>query len=219
MKIVCFGDIHMATSQIHRMAGKLADARLAVVSGDITSFGGTKEALEVLSAVREHCSDVLAVSGNLDRPEVIELLDEEGISLHGKARSVDGVGLFGCGGSNRTPFDTPTEFAEEELLELLEQGWRERRGNGPLVMVCHTPPYGTRVDRLRLGRHVGSKVVREFIERHQPDICITGHVHEAAGVDKIGKTQILNPGPLAKGGYVLIERAAEGKLEAAINYI
>jgi uncharacterized protein len=66
------------------------------------------------------------------------------------------------------------------------------------------PPYGTKTDMLYSGRSVGSKAVRAFIESRQPAICLCGHIHEAKGLDAIGKTQIINPGSLANGGYAVI---------------
>jgi Icc-related predicted phosphoesterase len=38
----------------------------------------------------------------------------------------------------------------------------------------------------------------------KPELCITGHIHEARGTDMIGETLVINPGDLASGGYVLI---------------
>ncbi|MEL6527750.1 MAG: hypothetical protein AAFQ07_18785, partial [Chloroflexota bacterium] len=47
-------------------------------------------------------------------------------------------------------------------------------------------------------QHVGSKAVRAFIERVQPLVCFTGHMHECVTIDRIGDTQIINPGPVWK---------------------
>jgi hypothetical protein len=52
---------------------------------------------------------------------------------------------------------------------------------------------------------VGSRAVRRFIEQYQPLLCLTGHIHEAAGMDRIGRTVIVNPGPIARGGFVRAE--------------
>ena len=66
--------------------------------------------------------------------------------------------------------------------------------------------------------HVGSTAVREFIDLYQPDICVTGHIHEAKGEDRIGRTHVLNPGPLSQGGYVeLIE--GEGGLKGRLRQV
>jgi Icc-related predicted phosphoesterase len=49
-----------------------------------------------------------------------------------------------------------------------------------------------------MGLHAGSKLIREFIEMYQPDLCLCGHIHEARNSDHIGKTIIVNPGPFPK---------------------
>ena len=66
------------------------------------------------------------------------------------------------------------------------------------------PRASTPLDMVTNGQHVGSKAVRDFIENYQPDICVTGHIHEGKGEFRIGETLILNPGPLKNGGYVEI---------------
>jgi Icc-related predicted phosphoesterase len=58
------------------------------------------------------------------------------------------------------------------------------------VLLFHTPPYQTKLDRAALdGRmvdhvpldvHVGSIAVRRFIEARQPGLTLHGHVHESA---------------------------------------
>jgi Icc-related predicted phosphoesterase len=52
---------------------------------------------------------------------------------------------------------------------------------------------------------VGSSVIRTFIEREQPDLVLCGHIHESRGVDEIGETQIVNPGPVAEGHYAVVD--------------
>jgi uncharacterized protein len=62
------------------------------------------------------------------------------------------------------------------------------------VYVTHSPPWGTLLDRLYNGTPVGSRAIRDFIERHGPPITLHGHIHESPGVDRIGRTVSVNPG-------------------------
>ncbi len=218
MKIVSFGDVHMATRNLARMDAALGDADLVIVSGDLTNFGGPAEARVVLDAVRAAAPRVLALSGNLDKPEVIPFLEAEGVALHGRGVVIDGVGIFGCGGSNITPFKTPTELTEDEIHATLTRGYAAVRGVRPLLMVCHTPPYQTKCDRIVGGRAVGSTAARRFIEEVRPDVCLSGHIHESAAVDAIGPTTIVNAGPFKDGGYIVV-RAAGGRLEASLEFL
>jgi len=161
---------------------------------------------------------VLALPGNLDQREVIPFLEAEGIALHGKGRIVDGVGIFGCGGSNFTPFRTPTEFSEDEIYAALRAGYEMVREVRPLLMICHTPPFETKCDRLRSGEPVGSTAARTFIEEVKPEVCISGHIHESAGTDEIGPTRIFNAGPFKGGGYIVVQ-SENGRLDARLEFL
>jgi len=44
MKIVSFGDVHMATRNLARMDAVMRDTDLIIVSGDLTNFGGADDA-------------------------------------------------------------------------------------------------------------------------------------------------------------------------------
>src|SRR5207249_5010227 len=81
------------------------------------------------------------------------------------------LGVFGCGGSNITPMDTPTEFDEDELRAVLERGHEAVADAPRRLMICHTPPFDTRLDRLVHGRPVGSPAVRAFIEARPPALA------------------------------------------------
>src|SRR5208283_519481 len=99
MKIISFGDVHMATRNLDRMGEVMRDCDLIIVSGDLTNFDGIGDAGKALAEVRRACPAVLALSGNLDRREVIPFLEGDGVALHGKGLVKEGVGIFGCGGS------------------------------------------------------------------------------------------------------------------------
>jgi Icc-related predicted phosphoesterase len=210
MRLVCFGDIHMAFRAVERLGPTLREADWAILTGDLTHFGDPPDAFRVVNAVREFCPNVLAVTGNLDMPWVIDAFRSDGISLHGEGRRLGDLGVFGCGGSNVTPMDTPTELEEEELREVLERGHAAVADAPRRLMVCHTPPYETRLDRLMDGRPVGSPAVRAFIEAREPDVAVVGHIHEGRGVDRVRGTRVLNAGALRDGGYVVVEDGPAG---------
>jgi predicted phosphodiesterase len=66
VRLVCFGDVHMAFRAIERLGPVLRDADCAILTGDLTHFGDPPDAFRVVDAVRAHCANVLAVTGNLD---------------------------------------------------------------------------------------------------------------------------------------------------------
>jgi len=67
------------------------------------------------------------------------------------------------------------------------------------IYAIHTPPNNTKLDALYDKSHVGSRAVREFIEKEQPPLTLHGHIHESPYVsgdwkDRIGKSICINPG-------------------------
>jgi len=52
-------------------------------------------------------------------------------------------------------------------------------------------------------RPVGSKAVREAIDKHQPVLSLHGHVHESKGAVKLGKTLSINPGSSYEEGVLM----------------
>lgn len=211
MKIIAVGDIHMATQNFEAIAD-FGCADLIILNGDLTNFGGRGEVKQVLEKVMAVNPNVLAQFGNLDKPEINTYLEDLGMNIHGQARLVEGsVAIVGIGGSNHTPFNTPSEFTESEILATTKAAYEEaleyvslaeplHKRKIPIILVSHTPPYDTAVDRIHSGRHVGSTAIRTIIERFQPALCVTGHIHEAKGEDIIDNTPIVNPGMFGRGG-------------------
>lgn len=67
------------------------------------------------------------------------------------------------------------------------------------ILVLHSPPRDTACDVMGGGAHVGSRAIRTFVERHQPRLTLSGHIHESprksgAWRDHIGETVCVNPG-------------------------
>ncbi|HVY55180.1 MAG TPA: metallophosphoesterase family protein [Thermodesulfobacteriota bacterium] len=204
MKIINIVDIHGNIKPIDSIGDALASADLVIIAGDLTNFGGEKEAREVLDAVGKYNKNVLAVTGNCDTKEVDEYLDGENINIHGRTVEIDGISITGAGGSLPCPSPTPNVYTEEEYEDIFEGSLRGTDGR-PKVLVSHQPPLDTLNDKISNGAHVGSKTVREFIERYQPLVCFTGHIHEAPGIDTIGGTRIVNPGPLGTRSYAFLD--------------
>ena len=67
------------------------------------------------------------------------------------------------------------------------------------IYVIHAPPYSTNLDLTNLRNHVGSKSLRNFIEKEQPFLTLHGHIHESPKMsgswhDKIKNTVCINVG-------------------------
>jgi len=84
----------------------------------------------------------------------------------------------------------------QEDLERLTAGRDMERA----IMLFHSPPYqtlldraaldGKQIDHVPLDVHVGSIAIRRFIDRLQPLITLHGHIHESASITGSWKQQI-----------------------------
>jgi Icc-related predicted phosphoesterase len=151
--------------------------------------------------------------GNDDRLEVDEAFNESSIVINpeGKVVWIDNdYEMISTGYSNITPWKAPRDIPEEELNKKIKNMISKLENMGNSIFNFHCPPYGTELDIAplvdeefkyitRAGEgfvfdHVGSKAVREAIEKYQPLLGLHGHIHESRGVSKIGRTLCLNPG-------------------------
>jgi len=196
----------------------LENADLIVISGDLTNYHGKVEAKKVLESIKRYNKRLLAQYGNLDQPEVNEHLTGEGVNLHGNGYVFGDVGIFGCGASSPTPFNTPSEISESDIEKYLVNGYIKVKDAKWKIMVCHTPPKDTAIDIIRSGIHVGSSTVRDFIVQYKPDVCISGHIHESRGKDKVGDTIVLNAGMFRDGWYIEVF-IDKGVLSAELKYV
>jgi len=206
MRLLAISDIHSHGVNVSLLVESLQTTSYdyVLVSGDITNFGSVEEAYNLLKYFRR-IAPVYFVPGNCDPADLLhKSWDEEGIyNVHSRTLSLNSNWrIIGVGGSTITPFKTNIEFDEEELMEILKNSITMAEGN--LILLSHSPPYNSRVDRTFTGLHVGSRSVKMFIERYKPKLVVSGHIHEARGYDRIGETLVLNPGPLRKGFYATI---------------
>jgi Icc-related predicted phosphoesterase len=195
MRILVFSDIHRDAAALSRLMDIEAD--LYVAAGDLCTFGRGLDALAPILAQRAEKMWVLP-GNHEDARMVDEFCQRNGFqALHRKSFVVDGVHVAGLGHSNPTPFHTRGEDSEETIAANLEAFAALK----PLALICHCPPLDTLLDEAAPGRHFGSRAVREFIDKEQPDWFVCGHIHEAAGRDvMLGKTRGVNAG---KQGYLL----------------
>ncbi len=209
VKFLALSDIHGKLSSLQSILEKALGAHTIdaiTVSGDISHYGDRDEVRHILDALGSPGLRVFFVLGNCDPPEASGLSTGTAIPLETKCETCGGLMLTGAGGSTPTPFGTTFEREEEEIVGRI----RENLGScnsesGRLYLLVHNPPYGTSLDRTSFGRHVGSRRLRELIETISPAAVQCGHIHEAAGVERIGATVVFNPGPAMKGNYALVE--------------
>jgi Icc-related predicted phosphoesterase len=195
MRLLIFSDIHGDKAALERLMEMEADYYFA--AGDLANWG---RGLELLAPVLQKRADRMYVMpGNHEsETDIARFCEQYGFrNFHGQTIELAGHTIAGLGYSNPTPFNTPGEYTEQELAVRLEKF----ASLDPLVLICHTPPKNTQLDRAGEGQHYGSTAVREFIEKHQPAYFYCGHIHEAAGKQEaFGRTHGWNVG---KRGQIL----------------
>ena len=108
MRILFLTDLHGAQGYLSALIERERDADLVLLGGDITSFGSAPDAKEMIEPLLSSFPVVRAVHGNVDLDGVMDWLESREMSLHGRGEAVNGIGVFGCGGSNPTPMRTPS---------------------------------------------------------------------------------------------------------------
>jgi ribosomal protein S12 methylthiotransferase accessory factor len=210
-KPAVFHEITATSEELSR----LDDAALRSVLGGPSSFEYLRERqlqfvegelLPLLGELRQGGIESLVMLGNDDFVELeapllaAEARGELGY-LHGRVRQAGASVVAGYSCVTSKPFryrawERSEEQIAEDLRELLA-GLEPSR----TILAIHVPPYGTALDRLGDGRHVGSRAVRSLLEGQRFALGLFGHVHESpwvsgARLDRVQGTTIFNPGGL-----------------------
>ncbi|MEM3383137.1 MAG: metallophosphoesterase [Nitrososphaerales archaeon] len=206
MNLLAITDIH-GRNQVLKWLIKLAkDFELLVIAGDVTDWGDKDFFINFYKTLSDNNIITFFVPGNHDPYN--KLTFPKITDLHGELRTFNSLIFCGIGGSNPTPFNTPFELKDEQAIDLLS-----KFSNRIDVLISHASPFGTKCDLTYKGNHIGSKPVRSFIEKVKPKFVISGHVHEARGMDVLGETLIINPGPAMNGFYAIISINGKPKVD------
>jgi uncharacterized protein len=172
---------------------ELAEERLGGSDVKLYLTGGNDDSQEMLAPLIEANSDVMIASED---------------------RMVDvcGYPMVSLGWSNHTPWNTPRETDEETLAEMLKRVVGRVDDYERAIFNLHVPPKDSSLDTCAVldttkwppepvfvgGEPqtfgAGSSAVDAIIRERQPLLGLHGHIHESAGVKKIGRTTCVNPG-------------------------
>ncbi len=215
MRIAYFVDVHDRFDAVPEAMKEIGSVDLLIVGGDITTAGSADDAEGAIEQWRGLAPRLFALAGNMDSPAIEARLADLGVNLDGRGVVLDDVGVFGVSAAPRSPLHTPYELDDDEIQWRIDAGFAEVKDSRHKIFCPHAPPHGTACDRLAGGEHVGSTVIRAFVEREQPQLVLCGHIHEARGTDTIGAARIVNPGPALAGHYALVE--IDGQLEVRLD--
>jgi len=219
LRILVVSDFHGSIEASKRTAekAKAVEAMCIVVCGDLTHFGSVADAQTISNPLISQGLPVLYVPGNCDPAQLAEGKIKGAINLHGQCYQLGNVSLVGIGGAPASPFYSWYELSETQIMNILEQSVDHCSTSRWLAVVSHSPPKDTLVDLAFSKVHAGSVSLRAFIEGKKPSIVFCGHIHEARGIDHLGNTIIVNPGPVRHGNCAIAN--LDGKIEVTLDSI
>jgi len=203
MRFLVITDLHQKKSMVSRINQSYRDngCDALLFLGDATDLGTAEDAVEVMSMLE---GNVYAIPGNCDPRDTPERISSVVKDVHGKRFSVGDIGFAALGGSNITIFNTPFEYEEDEISELLEP--ISFKG---MVLMTHAPSYGI-LDEIPSGINVGSRAILGIVEKYRPVAAVSGHIHEATGIVNKNGTLFMNPGPAREGKAGILDIGPEG---------
>lgn len=152
------------------------------------------------------------VPGNDDRHELDDVFEsfQRVVNVDNRVVRMDEKHeIAGLAEAKMTPWRCERDEEEDQIEARLGKVMAALEDPEAAVLNFHCPPKNTKIDQCpeidenfeikRIGGQVlmtsaGSAAIREAIERYQPLLGLHGHVHEARGSDKIGRTTVINPG-------------------------
>lgn len=204
MILYAVADVHGKRENLDRIERTVREKQpdVLVAAGDVAT---RRDAAPVLERLDGLAVPVMLVRGNMDPPGLDIEAERYGNirSLHRSEIVVGGVPFAGVSGTIPVPFRTRVTFREDrDLADLRPRVHRET------VLVAHPPPLGV-LDRAFGMLHAGSPGLRDLIRQTGPRLFICGHIHEAAGAERMGRTLVVNAAMGRRGGGALIHLGAD----------
>ncbi len=191
MNVLFFTDLHGSVEAAKKIVSKSKNADLLVCAGDLSRLG--EGFGEVISELVKAKKKMLLIPGNNETIEFVKEGTEDYediIIIEDNVYQDLDIKFLGIGGGTISPFNTPYELSEEEFKKKLS-----KYGDNITVLVSHSPPKNTKLDKTSTGLHIGSFSVGNWIMNNQPKLCCCGHVHENEGKEEyLGNTLCFNPG-------------------------
>lgn len=195
-KILAAGDIHGDTGLAKKLAekAKKENVDLIILAGDLTMMEQSTK--NIISPFVKLKKPVLLLHGNHESLATVDFLSDlycpYAKNLHGYSLIKNNVGIFGAGGVD---FGI-SPISESEIFRTLSKAHEGVKEAKKTIMVTHAHPFKSKAE---FSGFRGSIGVRKAIIKFKPDIMLSGHIHEAEGIEeKIGKTLVISIGKKGK---------------------
>lgn len=197
LKLILISDTHNLHDNL-----EMPDGDILLFGGDMADRGTLDEVADFNRYLGElpHKHKVI-ICGNHDfpferQPAEAQALITNAIYLQDEAVTIEGIKFYG---SPWSPWFHNWAF-NLHRGEPLREKW-ELIPEDTDVLITHGPPMGI-LDKTWAGQHVGCEELTPRVQAIQPKLHLFGHIHEAAGHQRIDGTLYVNgsmaPGPLSK---------------------
>ena len=207
MRYLVASDLHYGLQQFDWIAEAATQFDAVVLGGDHLDIVGRAELgaqIVLLSALFGRLADLTTLFANSGNHDLDARLDhgekaatwlgrlDPRVVSDGESRRVGADLVSVCAW-----WEGPVTLADVERQLAVDASQRD--GSGVWMWVYHSPPSESPTSWSG-SRHFGDDVLNRLVLEHQPDIVVTGHVHEAPFIpggswnDRLGDTLILNAG-------------------------
>ena len=200
MKIVCISDTHGRHNEV-----KLPDGDILIHAGDVSSRGSRTEIVDFLNWFKNQMHTYkIFIAGNHDwyfekenQKEIQSIIPDNIIYLNDSGCEIMGMKVWG---SPIQPFFFSWAFNRERGKNI-KKHW-DLIPNDTDILITHGPPYKI-LDKTIRGEHVGCEEQMKKVDEANPLLHVFGHIHEAYGFFKEGKTTYVNASLLNHRYYLI----------------
>lgn len=206
MRLLFVADLHYTLKQFDWLTANAASFDVAVIGGDLLDLGSGLDIDVQIVVVEKYLARLcrqtrlLVSSGNHDgdaRSAANESicnwlhgLKDARLFVDGDSVEIGNVLITIC-----PWWDGPVSRSEVERLLAKDAS----RIKGRWIWIHHSPPDKSPVSWAGK-KFGGDEFLVEWIQRHEPDLVLCGHIHNApfaakgSWIDRLGKTWVFNPG-------------------------
>ncbi|QQG39720.1 MAG: metallophosphoesterase [Candidatus Aenigmatarchaeota archaeon] len=194
MKLLCGSDFHGTLPKSLEKVVKKEKPAAFLYAGDMIPHpweDGSAE--DVAEGIANLGVPAYVVAGNFDDPEFLKIVALASPAFH--LLGMEKVELNGYTIVGLMDLSLPLVYAfrhlRSDVLKSVLKGCKPER----TIIVNHIPPYKTKADFATawgFDEDAGDEGLRKIVDDFQPLLIVCGHIHEAKGIYKVGKTTILN---------------------------
>ena len=206
MKVLVASDLHYRLKQFDWLASQAENCDLMIIAGDLLDISSCMDMNVQIVVMKKYLDRIgeqtplLVCSGNHDGNEKNDadefiapwLQESRNEQVH-----VDGDNVvFGDTLFSIFPW-WDGEVTKREVAEHLREA--SKLATGRWIWIYHAPPDNSPTSWTGK-RFIGDRELSEWISQYQPDLVLTGHIHESpfksdgSWADRIGKTWVFNAG-------------------------